>query len=203
MRLAVFAAGAALVAAFAIAPIQAQSPTGVRIRATIERVDGATLALRTRAGDEVSLRLKAPVSLTAVTPATLADVKPNAFVGVAAEPGEDGALKALEVHIFPEQARGTGEGSRPFDLSPTSTMTNGAVAARVESREGPVLTVAFNGGERRILVAAGTPIVALTAGAADDLKPGAGIVAFNAVEAADGVYETQRLVVGRGVAPPM
>jgi nitrogen fixation protein FixH len=203
MRHVAFAAAAALVAALALSPLHAQSAVGIRIRATIERVDGATLTLRTRAGDEVELRVMTPSTLTAVVPATLADIKPNTFVGVAAEPGDDDTLKAVEVHIFPESQRGSGEGSRPFDLSPTSSMTNGSVNVKVDGRDGPVLTVVFNGGERKILVAPGTPIVTFAAGAADDLKPGAGIIAFNASKAADGVYEAQRVIVGRGIAPPM
>jgi hypothetical protein len=203
MSLHPIAAASGVAAILAVSPLLAQSPPGARIRATIERVDGDTLALKTRAGEDVELRLKTPYVLTAVVPATLADIKPNAFVGVAAEPGDGDTLKAVEVHIFPESQRGAGEGSRRFDLSPTSTMTNGAASMKVESTAGPVLTVAFNGGMRRILVAPGTPIVALTSGQADDLKPGAGIIAFNASKAADGVYETRRLIVGRGIAPPM
>ena len=203
MRHVVLAAAAAFLAAFALTPVLGQSPPVARIRATIESVDGDTLHLRTRAGEEVALRLKAPYSLTATVPATLADIAPNAFVGVAAEPGDDDTLRAVEVHIFPEAQRGTGAGSRPFDLSPTSTMTNGAVTVKVDGKDGPVLTVAFSGGERRILVAPGTPIVKLAAGAADDLKPGAGVIAFQISKAADGTLETRRLVVGRGIAPPM
>jgi hypothetical protein len=115
----------------------------VAVRATIEAVadDGASLSVRTRSGEAATVRLKPATSVTLVIPATLADVKPGLFIGVAALPGAEGVQNALEVHIFPESMRGVGEGFRPFDLAPGSTMTNGAISARVENDDGPRLTV--------------------------------------------------------------
>ena len=112
-------------------------------------------------------------------------------------PGEDGALKALEVHIFPELMRGAGEGFRPFDLAPGSTMTNGAVNARVEQVNGPQIVVAYKGGEQTIAVDKSTPIVAIEPGGLGDLMAGAAIVARGGA-GEGGAYEARRVVVGVG-----
>jgi hypothetical protein len=136
----------ALVATFSLAlvPAFAQSPAVASERATIETIsaDGASLGVKTRAGEQRTVHVGPKTRLTLVVPATLADVKPGTFVGVAATPGEGGELKATEVHIFPEAMRGTGEGHRPFDLGPGSSMTNGNIQARVDAASGPKLTVA-------------------------------------------------------------
>jgi hypothetical protein len=175
-----------------------------RLRGTIASVNGDTFVVQTRGGDNATVRVTQPAKIGAVVKADLADIKPGLFVGAAAEPGPDGALKALEVHIFPEAMRGTGEGFRPFDLTPKSSMTNGNISAKVDGVDGPKLTVAYKGGEQTILVDKTTPIVALTAGSPDDLKPGAGIIVFTAGKDAAGTYEAANIVVGRdGVNPPM
>jgi hypothetical protein len=159
--------------------------------------------VRTRSGEAATVRLQPTTSVTLVVPATLADVKPGLFIGVAAMPGEGGVQNALEAHIFPESMRGVGEGFRPFDLAPGSTMTNGDVEARVDSVDGPKLTVTYGGGQQTIVVGKSTPIVALTPGARDDLKAGAAIIA-RGVKAADGAYEATRILVGKdGLTPPM
>jgi len=183
----------------------AQQAPPVAVRATIEAVaeDGGSLSVRTRSGEAATVRLQPTTSVTLVVPATLADVKPGLFIGVAAMPGEGGVQNALEVHIFPESMRGVGEGFRPFDLAPGSTMTNGDVEARVDSVDGPKLTVTYGGGQQTIVVGKSTPIVALTPGARDDLKAGAAIIA-RGVKAADGAYEATRILVGKdGLTPPM
>ena len=151
-------------------------------RATIESVapDGASLSVKTRAGEEKTVRLNPKTRLVLVVPATLADVKPGAFIGVAAMPGENGALEAMDVHIFPEAMRGTGEGFRPYDLAPRSTMTNGTINARVDAASGPKLTVTYKAGQQTIVVDPKTPIVAFEPGAKDELKPGAAIIARGA-----------------------
>ena len=193
---------AALVLAGAVG---AQEAAPVTLRATIESVadGGATLAIRRRSGETATVRLKPATAITLVVPATLADVKPGLFVGVAALPGQEGALNALEVHIFPEAMRGVGEGFRPFDLAPGSTMTNGAVEARVDDVAGPKLKVAYKGGEQTIVVTASTPVVAFAPGARSDLKPGAAIVARGA-KAEDGAYDARFVLVGKdGLTPPM
>jgi hypothetical protein len=183
----------------------AQNAPLVAVRATIEAVadDGASLSVRTRSGEAATVRLTPSTSVTLVVPAALADVKPGLFIGVAALPGAEGVQNALEVHIFPEAMRGTGEGFRPFDLAPGSTMTNGAVEARIDSVVGPQLTVTYKGGQQTIVIDKSTPIVAFAPGARGDLKPGAAIVA-RAAKAADGAYEATRILVGKdGLTPPM
>jgi hypothetical protein len=196
-----------LAAAFALAlgPALAQNPPVVSARATIETVsaDGASLEVRTRAGEERTIHVNPKARLTLVVPATLADVKPGEFIGVAALPGENGELKAMEVHIFPEALRGTGEGFRPFDLAPGSTMTNGNVEARVDATSGPKLTVAYKGGQQTIVVGPEVPIVTFAPAAPGDLKPGAAIIARGARQD-DGSIVAAFILVGKdGLVPPM
>ena len=197
-------AAAALVL-FLTGAAYAQPALQVAVRGTIEAVadEGASLSVRTRSGEAATVRLKPTTPVTLVVAAALADVKPGLFIGVAALPAAEGVQNALEVHIFPESMRGAGEGFRPFDLAPGSTMTNGDVAARIDSVDGPRLTVTYNGGEQTIVIGKTTPIVALAPGARDDLKVGAAIVA-RAVKAADGAYDAARVLVGKdGLTPPM
>jgi hypothetical protein len=174
------------------------------IRGAIVSVDGSDLGVKTKSGESLKLHLKEGQSITAVIPAALADIKPGLFVGAAAAPGKDGALMALEVHIFPEALRGSGEGFRPFDLAPGSSMTNGNISAAVETVDGPKLTVTYKGGQRVILVGKSTPIVTFAPGEPSDLKPGASLDIFGAVKTGDGAIESPRVVVGRnGVKVPM
>jgi hypothetical protein len=194
-----FAVALALLALTSLAQAQ-----GVRLRGAVESVNGETLVIHTRDGETANVHLKSGTPVGALIKAQLSDIKPGLFIGAAALPGSDGALKAMEVHIFPEAMRGTGEGFRPFDLAPGSSMTNGNISAAVDSVDGPKLTVTYKGGEQTIVVDKATPIVTLTPGSADDVKPGAGIIVFAAAKGADGTYEAARLIVGRdGVKPPM
>jgi len=115
----------------AAAPLaSAQEPT-VRVRGTIDRLEGDTYVVKARNGGEVKVKLPENVMVVALTKASLADIKQGSYVGVAGMPQADGSQKALEVHIFPEAMRGTGDGHRGWDLQPSSTMTNGAVAPRL------------------------------------------------------------------------
>src|ERR1019366_2767938 len=194
-----------LIAVFAILAMSAAANAQTtRLRGTIETVSGEGFTMRTRDGEEASVRLKAPYQIGALVKAQLSDIKPGLFIGAAAVPGPDGALKAMEVHIFPETMRGMGEGSRPFDLAPQSSMTNGNISALVDTVDGPKLTVAYKGGEQTILVDKATPIVGMAAAGLDDVKPGAGLIAFTSGKGADGAYDAIRLIVARdGVKPPM
>jgi hypothetical protein len=197
----------ALAAAFALAaaPALAQNAPVASARATIETVaaDGASLGVRTRGGEAQTVHLNPKTRFVLVVPASLADVKPGSFIGVAALPGEGSELKAMEVHIFPEAMRGTGEGFRPFDLAPKSSMTNGNIAARVDAASGPKLTVTYKGGEQAIVVDPKTPIVALEPGAQTDLKPGAAIIARGPKQE-DGSIDAAFVLVGKdGLVPPM
>jgi hypothetical protein len=189
----------------AATPAFAQTPPVASARATIETVsaDGSALNVRTRAGEDRAVRLNEKTRFVLVVPATLADVKAGTFIGVAALPGEGSELKAMEVHIFPEAMRGTGEGFRPFDLAPKSSMTNGNISARVDVTTGPKLTVTYKGGEQTIVVDPKTPIVALEPGARTDLKPGAAIIARGPKQE-DGSIDAAFVLVGKdGLVPPM
>ncbi len=148
----------ALAALLTLAASAASAETPVAVaRASVEAVspDGASLSVKTRSGEAETIHLGPKTRYILVVPATLADVKQGAFIGVAAVPGDGGALKALEVHVFPEAMRGTGEGFRKFDLAPNSSMTNGAVNARVDSADGQKLTVSYKGGQQSIVDSSG------------------------------------------------
>jgi hypothetical protein len=189
----------------AAAPALAQNAPVASARATIQTVspDGSALNVRTRAGEDQTVHLNPKTRFVLVIPAALADVKPGSFIGVAALPGEGSELKAMEVHIFPEAMRGTGEGFRPFDLAPKSSMTNGNISARVDAATGPKLTVTYKGGEQTIVVDLKTPIVALAPGVQTDLKPGAAIIARGPKQE-DGSIDAAFVLVGKdGLVPPM
>src|SRR5271165_3694062 len=195
---------AATVAPSVSSAFSQNAPVSV-VRATIENVaaDGASLSVRTRAGEERAVRFNAKTRFILVVPAALVDVKPGAYIGVAALPGDGDELKAMEVHIFPEAMRGSGEGFRPFDLAPGSSMTNGALAARVDGVAGPKLTVTYKGGQQTIIVDPKTPIVGFEPGAQSDLKPGAAIVARGAKQD-DGSVDAGFVFVGKdGLVPPL
>jgi hypothetical protein len=188
-----------------VTPALAQNAAVASSRATIQTIstDGSTLNVHTRAGEDQTIHLTPKTRFVLVVPAQLADVKPGSFIGVAALPGEGNELKAQEVHIFPEAMRGTGEGYRPFDLGPKSSMTNGNISARVDATTGPKLTVTYKGGEQTIVVDPKTPIVGFEPGAERDLKPGAAIIARGPKQA-DGSIEAGFLLVGKdGLVPPM
>jgi uncharacterized protein DUF5666 len=195
---------AALAVMVASAPALAQTPRPGIIRGAIVSVEGANIMVLTRAKESIALRLKDQQRIDAVIPAQLSDIKPGVFVGAAAMPAGDGTLTAMEVHIFPEAARGSGEGFRPFDLAPGSTMTNANISAMVDTVSGPKLTLTYKGGEQTVVVDKATPIITFAPGDAGDLKPGASVDIFGAAKAADGVYEAARIVVGRnGTKVPM
>jgi len=136
-----------------------------------------------------------------VVKASMADIKPGSFIGSAATPQADGSQKALEVHIFPEAMRGTGEGHRPYFI-PNSTMTNGTAGNAVKAVDGDAIMVNYKGGEKKILVPAGVPIVRYEIGDRSDLKTGAAFTILSAVKKSDGSLETSRVNVGRDGAVP-
>jgi hypothetical protein len=192
-------AGAALLAAISVSAAFAQQT--VRVRGAIEKVDGNTLSVKPDDGAVVALTLTNDATVVSVVKATLADVKEGSFVGSAAMPQPDGSQKALEVHIFPETMRGTGEGHRPFSV-PNSTMTNGTVGDMVTATDGQSLTVKYKGGEKKIVVPPGVPIVRYEISDRSALKPGARVTATSAVKKPDGTLEAARINVGRdGVVP--
>ncbi|HVG50563.1 MAG TPA: hypothetical protein VM867_02905 [Xanthobacteraceae bacterium] len=189
---------AALAASIGMSTAFAQQPT--RVRGTIEKVEGNVLTVKAGEAGEVKLALADKAQVFGIVKATLADIKPNDFVGVGAMPQADGSQKAIQLNIFPEAMRGVGEGHRPWDR-PGSTMTNGAVDTTVKSVEGQVLMVKYKDGEKKIIVTPEATIRAYQPGDRSELKPGANIATF-AVKQADGSFTASRINVGReGVVP--
>jgi hypothetical protein len=189
-----------------LGPVQApaQEPKPVRVRGTIERLDGDSFIVKTRDGSEVKVRLTEKPLIVAIEKATLSDVKPGSYVGATGMPQPDGSQRAVEVHIFTEAMRGTGDGHYGWDLVPQSTMTNGNVEASVVGTDGQALTVKYKDGEKKVVVTPNTQIVLYTPGEASELKPGAKIFIGAAMPQPDGSLQTPRINVGRdGVTPPM
>jgi len=194
---------ATIVLLLAAAPTVSAQDAPVRVRGTIERVEGDIYIVKARSGVEVKVKLPDNVMVVALTKATLADIRQGSYVGVSGMPQPDGSQKALEVHIFPEAMRGAGEGHRPWDLQPSSTMTNGAVEQTSASADGQVLMLKYKDGEKKIIVSPSTPIVIYVSGDKGELKPGTPIFISAATKQPDGTLTTPRVNVGRGVAPPM
>jgi len=178
-----------------------QQSQGERVRGTIEKLDGGVLAVKTSDGHAMRIKLTDDARVVGVVKASMADIKPGSFIGSAAMPQPDGSQKALEVHIFPEAMRGTGEGHRPYTI-PNSTMTNGTVGNPVASVEGNAVMLSYKGGEKKIVVPPGVPIVRYEIGDRSDLKPGAAFTILSAVKKSDGTFETNRVNVGRDGAVP-
>ena len=179
----------------------AQTPT--RIRGSIAAIEGNTATIATREGTAVPVKLADNWAVVMVTPMTLADIKENSFVGVASKKAADGSLEALEVLIFPEAMRGTGEGHYAWDLQPASMMTNATVAQVAGTPDGQSLTVKYKDGTQTIKVKPGTPIVTFVPGDRTDAKVGAKVF-VGATKAADGSLNAGRMAVGKdGLTPPM
>jgi len=189
---------------FAGSPAAAQSPAMVRVRGTIENLDGQTLNVKGRDGNPIKVKLTDDAKVLAVDRKSLADVKQGVFVGITAMPQPDGTQKAVEIHIFPEALRGTGEGHRPWDLMPNSTMTNANIESEVTSADGKELVLKYKDGEKKFIVPASVEVVMFAPAAVSDLKPGEKIFIVGGKKLDDGSVEAGRLVVGRnGVNPPM
>lgn len=193
----------AVLAALAATAALAQQPPTVRLRGTIEKVNGHTVMAKSAKGDELKLNLADKVLVVGVVKASLADIKPGDFVGSGAMPQPDGTQKAIEVHIFPASMRGTGEGFRPWDHGPTSTMTNGTVGATVTGVSGPMLTVKYKDGEQKIMVPPDAPVVRFQIADLSAIKPGAPFAVLAAVKQSDGSFNVGRINVGQnGASPP-
>lgn len=193
----------AVLAALAATAALAQQPPTVRLRGTIEKVNGHSVMAKSAKGDELKLNLADKVMVVGVVKASLADIKPGDFVGSGAMPQPDGTQKAIEVHIFPASMRGTGEGFRPWDHGPTSTMTNGTVGATVTGVSGPMLTVKYKDGEQKIMVPPDAPVVRFQIADLSAIKPGAPFAVLAAVKQSDGSFNVGRINVGQnGASPP-
>ena len=195
-------AALAIVAALAATMALAQSPQTVRLHGVIEKIDGKTVMAKSDKDAELKLNLADKMLVVEVVKASIADIKDGAFIGSGAMPQPDGSQKAIEVHIFDESMRGNGEGFRPWDGAPNSTMTNGTVGATVTGVNGPVITVKYKDGEKQIIVTPDVPIVRYEVGTLSAIKPGVAFSVLAAVKKPDGSFDINRINVGRdGVVP--
>jgi hypothetical protein len=195
-----------LSAAFALAATAAlaQAPDVVRVRGTVQSVDGSMLDVKARDGADLKIKLADNAQVRTVVGKTIADVKQGLFVGITAMPLPDGTQKAVEIHIFPEAARGTGEGHRPWDLMPGSTMTNANVDSEVAVTDGKKLVLKYKDGDKTFIVPDNVKVVMFAPGTTADIKPGAKIFIVAAKKLPDGTLEAPAITVGtNGVDPPM
>ena len=204
MERCVAAASFGLILATSMAFAQQQGQT-VRVRGTVESADGPMLTVKSRDGKtSYKVKLTDNATVRGIVKASLSDIKENSFIGVTGMPQADGTQKAVEIHIFPEPMRGTGEGHRPWDLVPNSTMTNATVAQMVKGVQGDEITLKYKDGEKKIHVASDTVIVTYVPGDRNELKPGAKIFIAAANKKEDDTLEAAAVSVGRdGITPPM
>jgi Domain of unknown function (DUF5666) len=189
----------------AASPSLAQGLSEVRVRGTIERVDGAMLTVLSRDRQKTyKIKVAADAIVRGIVRASLTDINTNSYVGVSGLPQPDGNQKALEIHIFPESLRGTDEGHFSWDLVPNSTLTNAAVVQMVKGPNADVMTVRYKAGEKRFQVLPQTRIVTFLPGDRSELKPGVKIFVDSARQNDDGTLEAHSIAAGRdGLPPPM
>jgi len=193
---------AIIVGALASSTVFAQTPPTAGVRGTIVSVSADKLVVKTNRGTDQTIKLEKELRVAAISLAKIDDIKPGSYIGAAAIPQPDGSQKALEVHVFPPAMAGTGDGHRPFDLAPNSTMTNGSVGDVVASN-GRTLTLKYKGGEKKIIVPEDVPIVNIEAGERSMLVAGAKVV-VRATKNPDGSLTAMSVSVGKnGITPPM
>lgn len=193
----------AMVVASSFYAIAQQPPTPTRVRGTVEGVEGDVLSVKSRSGEDFKLRMAGDMRVVGIVKIALSDIKVGSFIGATTVPGPDGSQNAVEIHMFPEDMRGTGEGSRPFDLRPNSTMTNATVAQSVAGNDGHTLLIKYKDGEKKVTVTPDTAVVTYVTADKTELKAGARVIAAMK-KLPDGSYETNRVSVGRdGLTPPM
>lgn len=196
---------AALIA-LAVGPALAQTPpagTPTRIRGTVDKLDGQNLMVESRDGQTLTIELAANVAVITLVKKSVADIKAGDYVASTGVKGTDGKIHAVEVRIFPEAARGTGEGQYPWDLMPDSIMTNATVGKVDQAPQGPVLHVTFKGTESEYTVGPDVPVLANGPGDISLLKPGVAVFVI-AVKHEDGKLTSARLYAEKdGVKPPM
>ena len=198
-RLAILATAWVGLSAAAIAQPAPQS----HIRGTIRAVGENSLTIATRDGQTVTVALKQPLTVATVKRLDISAIRSGTFIGTAARPGPNGELVAMEVVVFPESLRGTGEGNYAWDLAPGSSMVNANISALVKNSAGRDLTLSYKGGSTKVVVPPNVPIVEPVPAHRADLKPGAPVF-LTPTRAEDGSLSTARVIVGKdGVAPPM
>ncbi len=184
--------------------LPASAQETLRIRGTIESVDGSVYVVKNRDGADVKVTVTDPPLYVAIVKSTMADIKPGQFVGATGVTQPDGSQKAIEVHIFPDSMRGTGEGHYDWDLRPNTKMTNANVEQTVAGVDGPVLTAKYKDGEKKIFVTPETQVVTYVIGDKADLKAGIKVFVGAAKKGADGIWQTPRVTYGKdGLQPPM
>jgi uncharacterized protein DUF5666 len=180
----------------------AQSPATTRVRGVIEAIDAHELRVMTRGGENTTLTLAKDAPVTVIAPIAIDAIKPGSFIGTAAVAQPDGTLKALEIQVFPESMRGAGEGHRPWDLAPGSTMTNGTVGD-LKIANGRLLTLTYKGGEQKVFVPENAPVITYEPGSIADVKKGTHVI-ITATHNPDGTLAATRIGVGKdGLVPPM
>ena len=191
-------------AAIALSAVQnASAADTLRLHGTVESLAGDTLKIKSPDGKDITVTMKSGLKVLGVKNASVADIKPGDFVGIGSQPTASGVNGAVQVVIFPASMKGTGEGDRPWAVKPNGTMTNATVSNAVKDVNGPTLTLAYKGGERKINIPTGTTIVALAPATKDDLKPGAG-VSVQGVSSGDNMVAADSVRVGLdGATPPM
>ena len=193
----------AMVAASTLYAIAQQPPSPTRVRGTIEGVEGDVIAVKSRSGEDFKLRMASDMRLVGITKISLSDIKVGSFIGTTTVPGPDGGNNAVEVHVFPEEMRGTGEGSRPFDLRPNSTMTNATVAECVAAMTATPCWSNTRTARRKSWSRRRPPVVTYVHADKSELKAGAKVIAFFK-KLPDGSFEANRISVGlNGLTPPM
>ena len=196
-------AGLLIAAVSALALAQAPANPPVRIRGTVEKIDGQMLTVKATNGQSMTVKLADNYVVMGIAKASVADVASGKFIGTTTVGERDGGLVALEIHIFPENMRGTGEGHYDWDLRPASKMTNANVANVKAMGKERLLTVQYKGGEKQILVPENAVVVSFTPAEKSELKPGANVF-VNSQRQADGSLTAPRVNVGlNGLVPPM
>jgi hypothetical protein len=217
-RMALITATLVLLASAATAQVSSGKPTQEHVRGDVVAVDANTIKVKSRTGETLTLKLADDARFSLAEKADLADIRDGTFIGTTAVPQSDGSLRAIEVHLFPESMRGTGEGYRPWDLKPGSTMTNARVAgvdskgekspstmtnATVTKVAGRKLTLKYAGGEKAVVVPPDTTVVKLEPSDRSRVAPGAHLFAVASREP-DGTLRAERVIIGKnGLVPPM
>jgi hypothetical protein len=200
-RRALGVAGLALMAT--ATAVWAQQAPPVRVRGEITKVEGNTLSVKSREGQNLTVKLAEPPRIAAMEKSSLADIKEGSFIGVSAMPQPDGTQKAYAIHIFMDAQKGVvADRFSDWDSRPGSTMTNANVATTVSGKDGQELLVKYKDGEKKVLVPAGIPIAKYAPGSAADLKVGAKVFVAAAKKEADGTLTAPNIAVGRSIDPP-
>ena len=183
--------------------VWAQQAPPVRVRGEITKVEGNTLSVKSKSGENLTVKLAEPPRIAAMEKASLADIKEGSFIGVSAMPQPDGSQKAYAVHIFMDSQKGVvADRFSEWDSRPGSTMTNANVATTVAGKDGQDLLVKYKDGEKKVIIPPGIPIAKYAPGSAADLKTGAKVFVAAAKKEADGTLTAPNIAVGRTIDPP-